>query len=155
MTKPIPDFYNGPIAHLTVSDGPAAIEFYKKAFGAQEMARMPAPDGKRIMYASVMINGAPVYLNDDFPEYCGGQSRTPQALGGSPVTIHQYVEDVDAAVEKAKAAGATVVMGPDDMFWGDRYALLTDPFGHSWALATQVKEMTPEEITKAGENAFG
>ena len=115
---------------------------------------MPAPDGKRLMHAEFMIGNKPVYLADDFPEFCGGVSRTPGSLGGSPVTIHQYVEDCDAAIAKAAEAGGEVTMPPTDMFWGDRYGIVKDPFGHSWSFATHVKDLSPEEMQEAAQQAF-
>ena len=149
MTKPIPDGQEGLIPHLVCSPAAQAIDFYKKAFGAEEVHRMPAPDGKRLMHAAIRIEGRYVFLADDFSEYCGGKSQSPQSLGGTPVTIHRYVKDCDAAMERAVKAGATVVMPASDMFWGDRYGLVKDPFGHSWSLATHIADPTPEEMQKA------
>ena len=103
MPKPIPDGHEGLIPHLVCTPCADAIEFYKKAFGAEEVHRMPAPDGKRLMHAAVRIEGRFVFLADDFPEYCGGKEQSPKALGGTPVTIHRYVKDCDAAIERAKA----------------------------------------------------
>ncbi|KUI04622.1 hypothetical protein AU190_03680 [Mycolicibacterium acapulense] len=134
---------------LTVSDGAAAIDFYVKAFGAEELGRVPGPDGKRLFHAALRINGALVMLNDDFPDMNDGKSATPEALGGSPVTIHLTVTDVDAKFQKAVDAGATVVMPLGDMFWGDRYGELRDPFGHLWSMGQPVREVSPEEIEKA------
>ena len=134
---------------LTVSDGAAAIDFYVKAFGAEELGRVPGPDGKRLFHAALRINGALVMLNDDFPEMNDGKSATPEALGGSPVTIHLTVTDVDAKFQRAIDAGAAVVMPLDDMFWGDRYGELRDPFGHLWSMGQPVREVSPEEIEAA------
>ncbi|MFV1362109.1 VOC family protein [Mycolicibacterium elephantis] len=134
---------------LTVSDGAAAIDFYVKAFDAEELGRVPAPDGKRLFHAALRINGTMVMLNDDFPEMNDGKSVTPEALGGSPVTIHLTVADVDAKFQKAIDAGATVVMPLDDMFWGDRYGELRDPFGHMWSLGQRMREVSQEEIDNA------
>lgn len=154
MTNPIPDGHEGIIPHLVCSPAADAIEFYKKAFGAQEVHRMPAPDGKRLMHAAITIDGKYIFLADDFAEYCGGKSRTATALGGTPVTMHRYVNDCDAVIAQAQKAGATVTMPAMDMFWGDRYGQITDPFGHSWAIATHQKDLTPEQMMKAGEEAF-
>ena len=154
MTKPIPDGHEGLIPHLVCSPCADALEFYEKAFGAEEVHRMPAPDGKRLMHAAMRIDGRFLFLADDFPEYAGGEHRSPKALGGTPVTIHRYVKDCDAAIERARKAGATVLMPAADMFWGDRYGLIKDPFGHNWAFATHIKDMTTEELRKAGEEAF-
>lgn len=154
MTDPIPAGHEGLIPHLVCSPAADAIEFYKKAFDAEEVSRAPAPDGKRLMHASIRIGGEMVFLADDFPEYCGGASQTATALGGTPVTIHRYVKDCDAAIAKAEKAGATVKMPAADMFWGDRYGVVVDPFGHNWSLATRKHEPTPEEMAKAMEEAF-
>jgi PhnB protein len=154
MSQAIPTDQQGLIPHLTCDGCADAIEFYKKAFGAEEICRMPAPDGKRIMHAAIRIDDRPLFLNDDFPEFCGGKSQSPKALGGTPVTIHRYVEDCDAAIQRAKDAGATVKMPPEDMFWGDRYGVVTDPFGHSWSLATHLRDLTPEQMNKGMQEAF-
>jgi PhnB protein len=131
--------------HLTVDGAAAAIDFYVSAFNAVELGRVPGPDGK-LMHAAVQINGATVLLNDDFPEMNGGKSNTPIALGGTPVTIHLTVTDVDARFQQAVDAGAAVVMPLADQFWGDRYGVLRDPFGHHWSLGQPVREVSPEEI---------
>lgn len=110
MTQAIPAGHEGLIPHLVCDGCAEAIEFYKKAFGAEEVSRTPAPDGKRIMHAEIRIGGRPLFLVDDFPEFCGGKSESPKALGGTPVTIHRYVEDCDAAIRRAEQAGATVKM---------------------------------------------
>ena len=141
------------VAHLTVDDTSAAIAFYKKAFGAVEIARHAAPDGKKIMHAAVLINGAPVMLNDDFPEY-SGKPRTPQALGGSPVVIHLNVPDVDAAWQRAVKAGAEVTMALADQFWGDRYGSLRDPHGHEWSMSSAKSKLSDAEVQKAAVKAF-
>jgi PhnB protein len=126
----------GIIPHLVVHDGNAAVEFYQKGLGAEVISRVPAPDGRRLMHAALAVGGSVLMLNDDFPEYCGGKVRAPKATGTTAVTMHLNVADCDAAVAKMAAAGATVTMPPDDMFWGDRYAKVTDPFGHEWSFST-------------------
>lgn len=126
----------GLVPHLVVQGAADAIEFYKKAFGAKEIMRIPAQDGQRVMHAEMHIAGSTLYLCDDFPEFCGGKSRAPKSLGGTPVTIHQYVPNCDNAISQAAAAGATISMPAQDMFWGDRYGQVTDPFGHNWSFAT-------------------
>jgi PhnB protein len=136
------------IPHLVVSDSAAAIDFYVKAFGAEELGRVPRPDGK-IVNAAVRINGSTVMLNDDFPETCGGKSMTPTSLGGTPVTVHLTLTDVDAKFQRALDAGATVVVPLDDMFWGDRYGVVEDPFGHRWSMGQPVREVSPEDIQAA------
>lgn len=127
--------------HLVCEGAAAAIAFYKKAFGAQEIARLPGRDGK-LMHAHLTINGASVMLVDDFPDW---GSLGPRALKGSPVTIHLYVDDVDAVVARAVDAGAQVTMPVADQFWGDRYGRLEDPFGHQWSIATHVRDVDPKD----------
>jgi PhnB protein len=144
----------GLIPHLVCSPCADAIDFYKQAFGAEEICRIPSPDGQRMMHAAILIDGSQVMLADDFPEYCGGKSHTPQALGGTSVSIHCYVDDCDAAIRRAEQAGADVTMPPADMFWGDRYGQVTDPFGHVWAFATHLKDLTPEELVEGMNAAF-
>lgn len=139
--------------HLICAGAAQAIEFYKEAFGAVEMVRLPGKDGK-LMHACVAINGCPVMLADEFPEW---GNMSPKTLGGSPVTIHLAVDDADAAAERAVAAGATVKMPVQDMFWGDRYGVIKDPFGHLWSLATPQREapMTEDELRQAAAAAMG
>ena len=135
-------------AHLVVDDANAAIDYYVKAFGATEMGRLNGPGGK-IVHTALIINGAMVMLNDDFPEMSGGKSMTPTSLGGSPVTIHlQFTDDVDARFQRALDAGGTVIAPLEDQFWGDRYGVVRDPFGHQWSLAVQVREVSMEELAE-------
>lgn len=136
------------LPHLVVDDAAAAIDFYVKAFGAVERGRVPGPDGK-LIHAAVDVNGSTVMLNDDFPEMSGGKSMTPKALGGTPVTIHLVVTDVDKKFQQAVDAGATVVMPVEDQFWGDRYGVVQDPFGHQWSMGHPVREVSMEEIQQA------
>lgn len=145
--------HNGPALspHLVVRGAAKAIDFYKKAFGAVELIRLPGPDG-RLMHAAVQINGAMVMLVDEMPEY---GALSPLALKGSPVTVHLNVPDVDKAFARAVKAGATTVMPVADMFWGDRYGVLKDPFGHSWSIATHQRDMTAKEIQKAMQSMGG
>lgn len=134
--------------HLVVDDAAAAIDFYVKAFGATEQGRIPGPGGK-IVHAALQINGYTVMLNDDFPEMTDGKSTTPTALGGTPVTIHLNVTDVDTWFQRAVDAGATVVAPLEDQFWGDRYGVVRDPFGHQWSLGQPVREVSMEELAEA------
>jgi PhnB protein len=134
--------------HLVVDNAAAAIDFYVKAFSAVELGRVPGPEGK-LIHAALQINGSTVLLNDDFPEMSGGKSMTPTALGGTPVTIHLTVTDVDAKFQQAVDAGATVVAALEDQFWGDRYGVVRDPFGHQWSLGQPVREVSMEEIEQA------
>lgn len=151
--KPIPDGYEQVTPYLSVHDGEAAIEFYKKAFGAQEVMRMPGQGGKGVGHADLLLFGRMhVMLADEHPAI---NFRGPRTLGGSPVLLHIYVEDVDAVVEQAVAAGAKVVRPVKDEFYGDRSGGIEDPFGHQWHLATQKEIITPEEMAKRAESMGG
>ncbi len=149
--KPIPEGFSSVTPHLIIKDAAKAIDFYKKAFGAEEICRMPGPDGKTVMHAEIKIGNSHVMLADEFPEYgCVG----PQTLKGSSVTIHLYVNDADKVYNQAVAAGAKATMPPTDMFWGDRYGKLEDPFGHNWSVATHIEDVSPEECAKRAAKAF-
>ncbi len=143
--NPIPHGMHTITPHLVCKDAAAAIEFYKEAFGAVEVTRLPGPGGK-LMHAMLRIGDSTLMLVDEFPEM---MVRGPQSLGGSSVTIHLSVVDADAAFRRATAAGATVRMPVTDMFWGARYGLVQDPSGHLWSMATQVRDLTPEQIVEA------
>ncbi len=140
--------------HLFVSNAAAAIAFYKKAFNAEECTRHITPDGKRIMHAALSINGAPLMLCDDFPEYRGGKQSTPESLGGSPVILHLQVSEADPVFNQAVAAGATVAMPVADQFWGDRYGQVTDPFGHTWSIGAPIRKVTEEGAQEAASAHF-
>ena len=140
--------------HLAVSDASAAIAFYKKAFGAIELSRHMAPDGKRIMHAALAINGGRIMLNDEFPEYMGGKRTAPDALGGTSVVLHLQVPEADPVFNQAVAAGATVRFPLKDQFWGDRYGQVTDPFGHIWSIGSAKKQMQPGEVEQAAKAHF-
>jgi PhnB protein len=152
------DAYDRPISplspHLFVSNAAAAIDFYKQAFGAEELARHAAPDGKRLMHAALLVNGSTLMLCDDFPEYRGGKGSTPEAIGGSPVILHLQVKDADAAFNQAVAAGAKVAMPIADQFWGDRYGQITDPFGHTWSIGAKVRNVSEKEVEEAAKAHF-
>jgi uncharacterized glyoxalase superfamily protein PhnB len=141
----IPQGMHSITPHLICAGAAKAIEFYKAAFGATEEARLPGPDG-RLMHASVKIGDSQVMLVDEMPEW---GALGPKSLKGSPVTIHLYVDDVDAVVARAVKAGAKVTMPVADQFWGDRYGKLEDPFGHHWSVATHVRDVSMEEAQKA------
>lgn len=143
--QPIPPGMTSITPHLVCRGAAAAIDFYTKAFEAVELARLPGPDG-RLMHALLKIGNAVLMLVDEYPEQ---GALSPLSLNGSPVTIHLYVEDVDATVAKAIAAGAQITMPVADMFWGDRYGILKDPFGHQWSVATHVRDVAPEELAAA------
>jgi PhnB protein len=136
--------------HLVVAGAADAIEFYKKAFGAKELIKLEGPDGK-LMHACVSINDSSVMLADENPQW---KSLGPKSLGGTPVTIHLMVDDVDKTADQAIAAGAKVVMPVADMFWGDRYGIVEDPFGHHWSIATTKRFMTESEIKAAAQKAM-
>ncbi len=148
--KPIPEGYGGPIPYLAVDDAEAAIEYYKKAFGAKERVRMPMPDGK-VGHAELEIGDALVMLSDPFPQ---ASTRPPKELGGTSASVFLYVEDVDAVVKRAVDAGATVTMEVADQFWGDRFGTITDPFGHVWGIATHVEDVPPEEMEERAKVAM-
>jgi PhnB protein len=143
--KPIPDGMTAITPHLVCAGAADAIEFYKKAFGAVEETRLPGPGG-RLMHAMIRINGAALMLVDEMPEW---GALGPKALKGSPVTIHLYVADADAFVARAVKAGAKVTMPLADMFWGDRYGQIQDPFGHNWSVGTHVRDVTEKEMVEA------
>lgn len=148
--KPVPEGYRTVTPYLVLNDASKALEFYKKAFGAEEIFRMPGPGGK-VMHAEMKIGDSMLMLADEFPDF---GSKSAKTLGGSPVGIFLYVSDVDATFQQALAAGATETMPVEDMFWGDRYGKLVDPFGHNWHLATHVEDVAPEEMEKRAAAAF-
>jgi uncharacterized glyoxalase superfamily protein PhnB len=137
--------------HLICAGAADAIEFYKKAFGAEEISRLPMPDGK-LGHAMIRIGDSVIMLADEFPQW---QSLSPMTLKGTPVTIHLYVTDADAQFGRAVAAGAQVRMPLADMFWGDRYGVLEDPFGHHWSVATHIRDVAPEEMAAAMQRDGG
>jgi PhnB protein len=142
-TKPIPPGFHTVTPHLILRNAAAAIDFYKKAFGAEELSRMPMPDG-RLMHASIKIGDSIVFLCDEFPEH--GCGLSPQSLKDAHATMHVYVEDVDASFKRAVDAGAEPVMPPQDMFWGDRYGRILDPFGQPWSFASHKRDLTEAEV---------
>jgi len=150
--KPIPEGLHTITPHLTVRDGAKLIEFYKRAFGAKEIRRSVTPDGKSLLHAELQIGDSRLFLNDEFPEM---GACSPLGTNGKPVQIHLYVEDVDSLYQRAVSAGARVVMPLADQFWGDRYGVVEDPSGHRWALASHVRDMTPEQMKQAAAAMFG
>jgi PhnB protein len=149
--KAIPEGYHTVTPHLVVRGADRAIDFYKRAFGAEEQFRIAAPDGKSLMHAEIKIGSSIVFLGDESLDM---GCRSPQSLGGSAGSLNLYVEDVDAAFQRAVAAGAQVKMPVTDMFWGDRYGRVLDPFGHEWGLATHKEDVSPGEIAKRAEAFF-
>lgn len=147
--QPIPEGMRSVTPHLVCAGAAGAIDFYKKAFNAKEEFRLPGPQGK-LLHACIRIGDSAVMLVDEFPDW---GSISPKSLKGSPVTIHLYVEDADACVAQAVAAGAKILMPLEDMFWGDRYCTLEDPFGHHWSVATHIRDVDPAELEKVMQKA--
>jgi PhnB protein len=143
--SPIPEGFHTITPSLTVHAAAEAIEFYKRAFRAQEVDRATMPDGQKIMHATLQIGSSKIMLNDEFPEM---SAKGPLAYGGSPLSLHLYVEDADAVFEQAVAAGATVTVPISDVFWGDRYGCVTDPFGHNWSIASRTRTVGEEELKR-------
>lgn len=151
MVNPIPSDYPRVIPYLSVDGADAAIAFYGKVFGAKERMRMDAPDGK-IGHAEIEIGDAVVMLADEFPEM---DARSPKSVGGTPVTVMVYVEDVDACFQRALDNGATETRKVEDQFYGDRGGQFTDPFGHQWYVASHIEDVSPEEMAKRAAAAMG
>ena len=151
MATAIPDGYRTVTPYITVKGAAQALDFYKRAFGAQGGECMIGPDGHSVMHAEIRIGDSFVMLSDEFPQM---GSRSPQTLGGTTGSIFLYVPDVDAAFKRAIDAGAKAIMPPTDMFWGDRFGKLVDPFGHEWAIATHKEDLSSEEIQKRGAAAM-
>jgi PhnB protein len=148
--EPVPQRMGGPIPSLSIDGAAAALDLYERAFGAHVEGRMDGPDGK-VLHALIQIGDSFVMLADAFPQ---SVCRPPTELGATTVSVFLYVEDVDAVVEQAVAAGATLTAGVDDMFWGDRYGRVKDPFGHEWEIATHVEDVEPEEMERRGREVM-
>jgi PhnB protein len=147
MTGGVPTEFPGVTPQLTVPDTAAAVRFYRQAFGADELLHNRAPDG-RVMHCELLINGGRLLLHDEFPDH---GHHSPLSLGGTCVTLHLYVADVDASFTTAVAAGAEPLMPPEDAFWGDRYAIVRDPFGHRWSMATQREDLSAAELEERAD----
>ena len=147
--KPIPEGFTSVSVHMVVSDAAGFMDFCKRAFGATERMRMPAPGGK-VMHGEVSIGDGTIMVGDEMPQ----MGKSAKTLGGSPVTISLYVPDVDATFAKAIAAGAEAKMPVADMFWGDRYGQIVDPYGNTWALATHKEDVSPEEMSRRAQKMF-
>lgn len=145
--QPIPAGYHTVTPYLVVPDASAAIDFYARAFGAVELYRMQVPDGP-VMHAEIRIGDSVIMLGDENPDM---GALAPGTVGGSPVSLLLYVEDVDAAHARAVGAGATEIAAPEDMFWGDRYGRVVDPYGHAWAQATHIEDVEPDEMGRRFE----
>jgi uncharacterized glyoxalase superfamily protein PhnB len=144
MVNPIPAGFHTLTPHIVVSDGAKALEFYKQAFGAEERMRLHTPDGKSVMHAQMKIGDAVLMLGGEFPPNCLG----PVARGGTSVFLHLYLTDADAAFDRAVKAGCTIEMPMSDCFWGDRYGVVVDPFGHKWSIATHQHDYTVEQVAE-------
>jgi uncharacterized glyoxalase superfamily protein PhnB len=149
--KPVPEGFHTITPHLVVKGAREALQFYAKAFGAKEVMVMPGPGGG-VMHAEMKLGDSHFFINDEFPQM---GAKGPHSIGGSPVTIHLYVPDVDKLFNQAVAAGSTPLMPVTDMFWGDRYGMLMDPYGHKWSIATHKEDLTPEECAKRAAGAMG
>lgn len=149
-TQAIPKGHHTVTPNIMVAGAAKAIDFYKKAFGAQEVMRFPTPDGK-ILHAEIKVGDSMIMLGDEMPEHGG---KGPKSIGGTPVSFFIYSENVDAAWKQAIDAGGKQVMALEDQFWGDRSGCLEDPFGHRWWLAQHIKDVPPEELKKGAETAF-
>jgi PhnB protein len=148
--KPIPEGYHTITPSLVPKDAARAIDFYKRAFGATESGRMQTPDGK-IAHAELKIGDSRIMISDEFPQ---SRAKSPQTIGGTTSALFMYVQDVDAAYQRALGAGATVVMPVADMFWGDRYGQVADPFGYVWGLATHKEDVSETEMKRRAEDMF-
>jgi len=149
--EPVPEGYHTLTPYLTIRNAAAALDFYKRAFGAEETFRVASPDGK-IGHAEIRIGDSAIMLSDEFPEM-GAQG--PETIGGSPVMLHLYVENVDALVERAVQAGGKLERPVANQFYGDRGGMITDPFGHKWWIATHVEDVPPDELERRSKEAFG
>ena len=154
MNRPIPDGYHTITPHLTIRDCARAIEFYRSAFGAEVVQSAIGPGGK-VMHALLKIGDSHIMMADEFPEMGEGVSKSPAALGGTTSVLNVYCADADAWYERAVKAGATGKMPPADMFWGDRYSQVVDPFGHAWAIATHTEDVSSAELAERQKKLFG
>ena len=150
MTKPIPDGFHTLTPHIVVPDGAAAIEFYKQAFGAQENTRLMTPDGKAVMHAQLTIGNSVLMLGSEMPPH----ALSPKRRGGTSVYLHMYHADADAAFDRAVKAGCTIRMPVSDTFWGDRYGVVEDPYGHQWSLATHRHDYTQQQVEANAKEFF-
>lgn len=151
MVSAIPEGYTALTPFLTVTNAAKAVDFYRQAFGAVELHRLTAPDGERLMHAEMQIGDARLMLADSFPEF----GRSAPARDGAGVGVHLYVRDVDAVMAAAEQAGARIILPVADMFWGDRFGRLLDPFGVTWSVATRIRDLTPEQIAAGAKRAMG
>lgn len=146
MISPVPEDFHTITPQLVVSDVAGAVDWYSRALGAHELLRNAAPDGK-IMHCELLLGDSRFFVVDEFP----GSMPSPASLGGTPVTLHLYVPDVDALFDRAVGAGATVLMPVADQFWGDRYGILRDPYGHRWSIASRIEDLSPMALHERAE----
>jgi PhnB protein len=151
MSRPIPEGYHSVTPVFVFKDSRKAIDFYKRAFGAEERFVMPGPGGQGVMHAELKIGNSLIMLGDENPHQ---PCKSAETLGASPIAFYLYVDDVDAAFKQAVAAGSTAQMPVQDMFWGDRVGSVKDPFGYTWTLATHIKDLSPEEMARGAEAAM-
>jgi uncharacterized glyoxalase superfamily protein PhnB len=142
MTNPVPEDFHTITPQLAVNGVADALAWYTRALGANELLRNLAPDGVRIMHAEMLLGDSRFFVVDEFD----GSMKAPTTLGGSPVTLHLYVRSVDALFDRAVSAGASVVLPVADQFWGDRYGILDDPFGHRWSIASRIEDLSPKRL---------
>ena len=150
-TKPTPEKYHSVTPCLTMKDSLKAIEFYERAFGAKELGVFPSPDGKRTMHATIQIGDSILMMGDEWPDQ---DCKSAETLGASPISLYVYVPDADAVFKEAVAAGASVTMPMEDMFWGDRCGTVKDPFGYSWTIATHTRDLSEQEIQQGAQSFF-
>ena len=149
--NPVPEEFHTITPHLVVRDVAKAVAFYHQAFNAEELYRNLAPDGKSIIHSELLLGDSRFFVNDEFPDH---GSLSPVALNGSPVTLHLYVQDVDKVWDRAVGAGAEVLMPLENQFWGDRYGILRDPFGHKWSIASRLEDLSPKELNQRAAQFF-
>ena len=149
--KPIPDGYHTVTPYLCVRDAGTAIDFYKRALGAEERCRMPGPGGQGVMHAEIKVGDSIVMLSDEMAEW---GHLSAESIGNTPVTLHLFVPDVDAAIAKAVSQGAKLTAPVTDMFRGDRYGKIQDPFGHNWSIATHIEDVPPEQMPERAQKDF-
>ncbi len=150
MTKPIPTGFHSLTPHIVVTDGAAALEFYKQAFGAEECFRLTTPGGSSVMHAQMRIGDSMLMIGGEFPP----SALSPKSRGGTSTFLHLYLADADAAFDRAVKAGCKIIMPVSDTFWGDRYGVVEDPFGHQWSLATHKQDLTPEQLSTNAKEFF-
>ncbi len=149
--KPVQEGFHTITPSIIVSDAAKALDFYKRALGAEVLFSQTTPDGSKVVHSEIKVGNSIFFLNDEFPEM---GARSPLSLGGSSITLVLSVEDADSGFARAVEAGATSIMPVAEMFWGDRWGMVTDPFGHNWAFCTHVKDLSPEEVARASEEFF-